>query len=1190
MKRLLLLILLASPLFGQINSIRRTNTDTLGAYVKKHITVADSVQFNKPLQSKYFSGQGFISNGWQIDSVGNVIFNNATIRGFMRVYEFIVNQIRATNGSVFITSTGKAGAVRDYGSSYYRVSTDSGGVHGFAKYDLIKAQRFTGTGTYVSCMRVDSVQNTEKYFATLISGVEPAPGYEYVRLGNTTNTTRMGSVYMTADDVGAPRIIIKAGVNSFGAFGSDSTTQCIIGNLGGITDPSFTGVDTVGGYGIYTRNGFFTGKVIASHGSLIKGDYIEANTLTVDKIYGGAVDSIWADTLGARVASLGQAIQLLTQVAYDSSGVGSLVALSEASITAASIARENIIASSVTTEAGARTTAVNGAISTATAAIAVEAGNRTSADGVLQASIDLKARKTYTDSATNRLDTSIASVRVTADSVRIMATKNGVIGYINVAPDSIKINAAHITIGSSTSYATGYDPLSKETTTGSQAKANAAQSTALAAVTVETSARRANIDSLAGATVSIRTAVYSTFNGRIDSTIGGLTVANTGINLRVSKNDVVNQVNLDSSGLQIAAHKVVFDIAEIPDSMIDTVVYDDESFGVIKARVDSVETSVVMESGKLQSTINRYASDSASRTSFQDLTESRQTATTLAFTAANLRVDTANRRIDTTYSSLAIRANGIDATVSAETQARLGRTLLDTAAISLLKIRADSIAMRVTQTTYDSWTGAANTRMSAIELTATNIISTVATKFDTSRVVQTATVISQHADTLIATATRDSARAYTFHTADSIRTVVATKKDSSFIVQTATKIAQQADTLIFTGQAIFRKINGDTTSTIIEGSKIRTTDITALGHIVGGTFNLGSGKFTVDSAGNMTANSLTLIRDTIHYRIDTTFNNLARKDTVINGTLTSFNTRIGQTESAITLIAAETTWTASKIASMKLTADGLATTVSSKANSSDLAGKLNVGAVYTELGNYRTWTDTKGFINDTLTTAGFLRTSDTSAMLGVYAKTGDVYTKSATIQAYINGDGSGVRINADKITIGGATTFATGYDPTGKTSSSDVTTIIGSTVTTSFINALNVTANTLVASASLTTPVINGTLKIGGSGGATLTFNAGVIQVSTGLEVTYGVGAQSVDTDLDINAGRDITAQGDIITIAGTVTAAAMTIGSTAVMAGDWSGKATASVGSVSYGATPSGCNVRAITINGTIYHFLTTD
>jgi len=63
-------------------------------------------------------------------------------------------------------------------------------------------------------MRVDTVVSTGSLYATLLTGNAPIDGTEYVRIGNTTDDSRQGSLYLTADDNGAPFIDVIDEVSS----------------------------------------------------------------------------------------------------------------------------------------------------------------------------------------------------------------------------------------------------------------------------------------------------------------------------------------------------------------------------------------------------------------------------------------------------------------------------------------------------------------------------------------------------------------------------------------------------------------------------------------------------------------------------------------------------------------------------------------------------------------------------------------------------------------------------------------------------------------------------------------------------------------------------------------------------------------------------------------------------------------
>lgn len=202
----------------------------------------------------YSFASGFTGYGWQIDDGITVTgrttaeVDDLTVRGRMRIYELLIHQIRATNGSVFVSSTGKAKTVTNNGSNSYTITTETD--HGFAVNDLIRAQRFTGTGVYQCDMTVTAVGSTTQFTATLRTGYDtPAINMEFVRLGNTTDASRQGTIYLTADDSGAPYIDVVDGIAAFTNWNTAGKIKTRLGKLTGITG-------TANEYGIAAGNGF----------------------------------------------------------------------------------------------------------------------------------------------------------------------------------------------------------------------------------------------------------------------------------------------------------------------------------------------------------------------------------------------------------------------------------------------------------------------------------------------------------------------------------------------------------------------------------------------------------------------------------------------------------------------------------------------------------------------------------------------------------------------------------------------------------------------------------------------------------------------------------------------------------------------------------------------------------------------
>lgn len=201
--------------------------------------------------------------------------DDIVVRGSMSVYELLIRQIRATNGSIFVTSSAKIKNVAPI-SGGYRVSTVASGEtsttdlsHGFLAGDLIRSQRTKWNGSvlagiYQSDLQVTTVINLYEFDAALVSGDAPSIGMEYVRLGNVSNADRRGSVYLTADDTNAPFIDVVDGISSHSLWNSSGAVKVRIGKLTGITGQAdaygiFSGNSAATWQSMETLNGFRIG-------------------------------------------------------------------------------------------------------------------------------------------------------------------------------------------------------------------------------------------------------------------------------------------------------------------------------------------------------------------------------------------------------------------------------------------------------------------------------------------------------------------------------------------------------------------------------------------------------------------------------------------------------------------------------------------------------------------------------------------------------------------------------------------------------------------------------------------------------------------------------------------------------------------------------------------------------------------
>lgn len=228
-----------SPILQQAGNI--SVNSGINIYLNPTGFVSVGVSSGRAIRTPSFVS-GFLGDGWQIDQGitapgTNAEFDNLTIRGRMRVYELLIQRIRATNGSIFVSSVGKAATVTLVSGDTYTITTDDD--HGFLENDLIRAQQFTGNvpnPLYRCDMRV-TVINTLKSFRAIRENASDLPkiGMDFVRIGNTTDSTRRGGLYLSSDDSNAPFMDVFDGVSSWAAWTNTGKVKTRIGKISGVT-------------------------------------------------------------------------------------------------------------------------------------------------------------------------------------------------------------------------------------------------------------------------------------------------------------------------------------------------------------------------------------------------------------------------------------------------------------------------------------------------------------------------------------------------------------------------------------------------------------------------------------------------------------------------------------------------------------------------------------------------------------------------------------------------------------------------------------------------------------------------------------------------------------------------------------------------------------------------------------------
>jgi hypothetical protein len=217
------------------------------------VVLSDGKSIRTNTYTSGFTGSGFrLDQGITTAARTHFEIDDMTVRGRLSVYELLIRQIRATNGSVIISSAAKAKTVVSQGGDNYRITTDSETPHGFLADDKLRAQRFTGSGVYQCDLTVTLWVNSFTFDVDVVSGsIPPDVGMEFVRIGSSSNTNRQGSVYLTADDTNAPYIDVVDGITSHAQWNTPGKVKVRLGKLTGITD-------TAGEYGLIAGPAFTT--------------------------------------------------------------------------------------------------------------------------------------------------------------------------------------------------------------------------------------------------------------------------------------------------------------------------------------------------------------------------------------------------------------------------------------------------------------------------------------------------------------------------------------------------------------------------------------------------------------------------------------------------------------------------------------------------------------------------------------------------------------------------------------------------------------------------------------------------------------------------------------------------------------------------------------------------------------------
>ena len=155
------------------------------------LDVVGNIKARDKITSTTFES-GFEGSGFRLETGSSgtkFTVDDLTVRGTMSVYEMLIHQIRATNGSLFVSNTGKiaSSSLDDSDNNKYQLFFDTGSNkgygHTFQKWDLIRSQRFvpstngSGSQVFKSDLHVVSTNGTSSLVAVLTGSDAPQAGW-----------------------------------------------------------------------------------------------------------------------------------------------------------------------------------------------------------------------------------------------------------------------------------------------------------------------------------------------------------------------------------------------------------------------------------------------------------------------------------------------------------------------------------------------------------------------------------------------------------------------------------------------------------------------------------------------------------------------------------------------------------------------------------------------------------------------------------------------------------------------------------------------------------------------------------------------------------------------------------------------------------------------------------------------------
>lgn len=270
---------------GLITFLAGLKSDDLATFLSG-IEVAGLAVFKNTLSSETFVS-GWSGYGWRLlmKEVMNVIgstvlkseleVDELTVRGSLRAFEFIINQLRGENDNFVFAGMQKVQSVDADNKTIY-LDTNKGETYcPFTEGDILRCQRFQTGGTIIKQYdivvkeaHVGSLSDGENRIDSIVweafSGDinDIAQGDVLCRLDNDRDPERKGIITTTSVGSNSPYIDVIYGLIT----NPKESLKVRLGKLDGIVNEL---LGELSGYGLYSNNAFLTGEFYLSTGEAV---------------------------------------------------------------------------------------------------------------------------------------------------------------------------------------------------------------------------------------------------------------------------------------------------------------------------------------------------------------------------------------------------------------------------------------------------------------------------------------------------------------------------------------------------------------------------------------------------------------------------------------------------------------------------------------------------------------------------------------------------------------------------------------------------------------------------------------------------------------------------------------------------------------------------------------------------------